>query len=70
MISVSIALGIKTYKMYIKLVNDADPFCFCYFLSIQLYLAMHFFALMVELYRRTCRHIKLIFNASVTRFIT
>jgi hypothetical protein len=42
----------------------------CYFLSIQFCYTLHFFGLMVEVYRRTSRHIKSIFNASVTRFIT
>ena len=67
LVSFCIAFEIKT------LVNDIDVFFlfwFCYFLSIQLYLAMHFFGLMVELYRRTSRHIKSICNTSVTRFIT
>jgi hypothetical protein len=36
----------------IKLLNDVDPFCFCYFLSIQPYLAMYFFALKQKLGQR------------------
>jgi hypothetical protein len=69
---------LKVYNLQtcnLLIYTNATGSCFCFYFAnvknfVQFCYTLHFFWLMVEVYRRIGRYIKSIFNASVTRFIT